>query len=427
MTKIYLAFISLLLLSSCLSNKNFQGKRRINRVIQRSNLNDHFVGFSLFDPESNKFLYQRNADKLFTPASNQKVLTLYAALELMGDSIPALKYVINDDSLFFKGTGNPYTLNPNFSEPDVAINFLCHHLDLNKKLFYVPQPVSLKHFGKGWMWDDYNYSFQTERSALPIYENKLLVSCDTILPRAFKMRIDSAKTGVNRLSRALQINDYNLSLPKPDSVRGLKSPFITSDSLTIRLLSDTLKVAIELIPYHGPMNTIKQNAFPLYQKMMLDSDNFLAEQILLMSTIGISDTMDSQKTIEFIMDSLFSSIKPYVVWADGSGLSRYNKISPNALVYVLNQLILKNSREFLFEIFPQGGISGTLRDWYKAPHPYVIAKTGTMTGVHCLSGYLVTASGRLLVFSLMNNNYKGSSYRIKKKMENILSYIRDKY
>lgn len=83
----------------------------------------------------------------------------------------------------------------------------------------------------------------------------------------------------------------------------------------------------------------------------------------------------------------------------------------------------------IFAYFPSGGASGTIRSWYKSDdeHPYVYAKTGTLSGVHCLSGYLLTKSGKTLHFSFMHNNYVISSSELKKEMEKVLYLIYDQY
>ena len=74
--------------------------------------------------------------------------------------------------------------------------------------------------------------------------------------------------------------------------------------------------------------------------------------------------------------------------------------------------------ERLFHIFPAGGKSGTIEKWYGGKaEPYVFAKTGTLSNKHCLSGYIKTESGRLLIFSFMHNNYVGSPEPVKKEME----------
>ncbi len=86
-------------------------------------------------------------------------------------------------------------------------------------------------------------------------------------------------------------------------------------------------------------------------------------------------------------------------------------------------------RERLYLFFPAGGESGTIEDWYPGnPEPYIYAKTGSLSNNHCLSGYLLTKSGKTLIFSsFMNNHFMESSSEIKNRMQSIFEEIRDTY
>ena len=118
-------------------------------------------------------------------------------------------------------------------------------------------------------------------------------------------------------------------------------------------------------------------------------------------------------------------------WVDGSGLSRYNMFTPRSIIWLLKQIDEEFSYDpDLFELLPAGGVSGTIRNWYAAPdsaEPYVFAKTGTLSNNHCLSGFLITNSGKKLLFSFMNNHYVTSSSVVKNEMEYVLKYIRTTY
>jgi D-alanyl-D-alanine carboxypeptidase/D-alanyl-D-alanine-endopeptidase (penicillin-binding protein 4) len=68
-----------------------------------------------------------------------------------------------------------------------------------------------------------------------------------------------------------------------------------------------------------------------------------------------------------------------------------------------------------------------VKNWYKADSPYIFGKTGSLSNNHCLSGYLITKSGKTLIFSFMNSNFVASTSDIRSNMQGILEYIRDNY
>jgi len=148
----------------------------------------------------------------------------------------------------------------------------------------------------------------------------------------------------------------------------------------------------------------------------------VAEQLLLLCAGVKYDTLQQEKIIPWVKDSLFGALPNPPRWVDGSGLSRYNLITPRYLSGVLQQLYREQPRERLFSLFPAGGISGTLTDWYRGPDgkPFVFAKSGSMSGVQCLSGYLVAKSGKVLIFSFMHNNFVGSGKPWKTEMQRVL-------
>jgi len=164
------------------------------------------------------------------------------------------------------------------------------------------------------------------------------------------------------------------------------------------------------------------------RRMMWESDNFLAEQLLILASSTLSDTLDSNTARTFVLDDLLKDLKQQPRWVDGSGLSRYNLFTPESLVQVLEKMYREIPRERLFSFFPKGGISGTLEDWYPGnPEPYIIAKTGSLGNNHSVSGYLLTKSGKTLIFSFMNNHFRKPSSEIKKRMQRVFEELRDNY
>jgi serine-type D-Ala-D-Ala carboxypeptidase/endopeptidase (penicillin-binding protein 4) len=77
-------------------------------------------------------------------------------------------------------------------------------------------------------------------------------------------------------------------------------------------------------------------------------------------------------------------------------------------------------------LLPTGGM-GTLTNYYKSDSTFIFAKTGSLSGVVALSGYLVTMKGRLLIFSILVNNYSGGASGVRRKIEKLIHLIRQHY
>jgi D-alanyl-D-alanine carboxypeptidase/D-alanyl-D-alanine-endopeptidase (penicillin-binding protein 4) len=92
---------------------------------------------------------------------------------------------------------------------------------------------------------------------------------------------------------------------------------------------------------------------------------------------------------------------------DGSGLSRYDYISPRTVVRILDAM--RRSRDFrvYYDALPIAGVDGTIRNRMKGTpaEGNVHAKTGSVALSRSLSGFVTTANGRLLIFSLLSNNW----------------------
>src|SRR5690606_17541431 len=84
---------------------------------------DH-IGFALYDPAEKKWLYDYHSNRYFTPASNTKIFTFFTSLSILGDSIPALRYVVKQDSLIFWGTGDPSLLYKEIYQNGRVLTFL---------------------------------------------------------------------------------------------------------------------------------------------------------------------------------------------------------------------------------------------------------------------------------------------------------------
>ncbi len=416
-----------------------QGFEDVYRMFQESPiLNDHFYGFSLYDLNANKYVMDVNGNKHFTPASNTKMYTTYAALELLGDSIPGLEYLERGDSLLIWGTGDPTFLH-NRLDTKVVYNFL---KKTNKRIFVVPGVMKNKFFAHGWAMEDFEAYYQPEISIFPIYGNVVTFRQNgynylATSPANFQNALNfltEPKSGDFELSRSFRANSFWMSKRPVPSGYVNEVPFMYSDSLFVKLLSDSLGKSVTLLSYPKPNGTkilYSESTKNLIREMMLPSDNFIAEQFLMMCSWKQFGQFDTYLVRDWMKNNIYKYFSAEVAIFDGSGLSSYNKVTPQNNIDLL--VLLKNKlpdEQLRFRLFPAGGVDGTLKRTYSKDlgEPFVFAKTGTITSVYNQSGYLVTRTGRRLAFSFMNNNYiDDRAGAIRKEMAKIITYIRQTY
>ena len=201
-------------------------------------------------------------------------------------------------------------------------------------------------------------------------------------------------------------------------------PFIVNGlSSALELLPDTLGKSIAVnnnFFLTDPQQRVvwSQPTDSLLRPMMYYSDNFFAEQLLLM----VSEEKTGVFNDESIIDTISGRLKNKVVWVDGSGLSRYNLFSPDAFVEILDSMRAEFGMERVKAIFPSGD-SGTLKNYYVADNGKIYAKTGSMSGVLALSGFLYGKNKRLLIFSVMVNNYNGTGSKGRRAIERFIKRL----
>jgi D-alanyl-D-alanine carboxypeptidase/D-alanyl-D-alanine-endopeptidase (penicillin-binding protein 4) len=407
--------------------------RYISKEITRAeqDFKDH-IGFVLYDPNAAKVIFDHQGDRYFTPASNTKIFTLYVSLRLLGDSIPALRYAVRGDSMIFWGTGDPGFLYENTEKRSDVYDFLKNSPG---NLFFSSSNFQSTYLGAGWSWDDYAETYQVERTPFPVFGNRALITKvrDKFIskPDVFVFVLgDSSQTTRSSLVRSIDANIMTYHPGKTNRPLQWRSPVRISDEVVAKVLSDTLKREVRLTKSRLPIDAqtvYSSHPDSLYKVLMQSSDNFIAEQLLLLCSNAVSDTLKPEIAIRYAKKNLLNDLPDAPVWVDGSGLSRYNLFTPRSMVKLWDKIYAIVPRQRLFEIVAVGGKSGTLRNYYKGDKgPFIFGKTGFLANNYTLSGYMVTKQGRTLIFSWMNNNFTGSASEVRARMELILKTIYEK-
>lgn len=402
----------------------------VRYIQQTDTFANHHTGFYLYDPEAGKVLADMNGKKYFIPASNTKIFTFYASLRLLPERIPALTYRESEDSLIFWGTGDPSFLNSTLPDNGVY-GFL---KQAKKPLYFSTSNFHDDPLGPGWAWDDFSYAYQAEKAPFPMYGNLIHFegkqdSAWQVEPAFFNTYLVPGEGDFEGIRRDVRTNRITYGF-QPGEEINRNVPIRMSTEAVVSMLSDTLSLSVTAI--NAMKNGSEQTLYgtpsdSVYQRMMQVSDNFIAEQLMLMNAGMLRDSLQTSIAISYVKDSLLTDLPNEPIWRDGSGLSRYNLFTPESIVRLWEKIYKEVEQDRLFALLPAGGVSGTLENYYHMEPPYIYGKTGTLSNNHSLSGFLITKKGKTLIFSFMNNNYRYGSSTVKVEMERILKDVYEKY
>jgi D-alanyl-D-alanine carboxypeptidase/D-alanyl-D-alanine-endopeptidase (penicillin-binding protein 4) len=432
----------LLLLTSCSVQKKI-ARSANSDVLDVAALQTAHIGISIYEPGTNKFWYDHQGDKYFVPASNTKIPTCYAVMKYLGDSLEGLRYVAfdnnkNEKTFWIQPTGDPTLLHPDFKSQPV-IDFLKKDTSADYLVTSANQWEDTP-WGAGWTWGDFAAYYMAERSQFPVYGNAIHIKGSdkgvSIVPGRFEFVYDGKESSIvfdrkiNKYSFGRE-KDSNRFLWKQDSagVKNQEIPFITSLPLTASLLKDTvagLKLSLfDNTSLMSPRKIYSQSTDSMLRLLMHRSDNFFAEQSLQMVSFKKLGVMNDRKIIDTILKTDLKDLPHPPRWADGSGLSRYNLFTPQDFIFILKKMKDEFGMERIKVILPTGG-EGTISSYYKADSGYIYVKTGTLSGVVALSGFLYTKKGKELIFSILVNNHQASATDVRRAVEKFLQRVRNK-
>lgn len=464
-----LLFISstIFTLVSCSVNKQIS-KQADRLLLKDTAISQGHIGISIFDPSTGKYLYNHNAHKYFIPASNTKLFSWYAGMKYLGDSLVGARYLEYNKDLIVIPSGDPTFLNEEYKKQPV----LSLVKEKGNSIVIRDSHFLDERWGKGWAWNDYQYSYMAEKSAMPMYGNIVKFynvddSANAVLgsqrtsvyvafPKLFsgqefwsrnKFKIPNEivtdyyqkKDARDKLyftvKKELSDNIFNVSMGY-EKIKVQQVPFSASSKTTIQLLSDTLHKTVQIanayftgdekLDFKDAKIIRSQSSDSVFKPMMHRSDNFFAEQTLLMVSNEVLGIMSEETIIDSLLKSELKDIPQKPRWVDGSGLSRYNLFTPQDFVWLLNKTKNEFSWDRIKNILPTGG-EGTLSSYYKDEAGFIYAKTGTLSNNCALSGYLITKKNKLLIFSVIVNNYPTGATPVRRAVEKFIKSLREKY
>ncbi len=424
---------------------------RLDRIVSDPALIRAHVGLAVQVAETGEVLYENEAEKRFVPASNTKIVTAAVALDALPPGFRWTTRIVADGpirdgtlqgNLWIIGGGDPV-----LSRSDVdgwtAILRKAGIKKIDGDVIGDDRVFEDGQWGDGWMWNDVFGGWATGISGLQLHPNTVrayLVPGPELGDEA-RMELRGGGPDLpieNRVRTGAPGSEVRLDfLPPPEGGDVRLEGWVPLGPDTVPLYLATPHPTLYMLDYlgdvlqrdgievsgearraaanerpSGPTWSTELHSEPLstvVAKMLKPSDNQIAETVL--RTIGreAGDGGSVESGLEVVQNTLAAwGIEPGAVsLADGSGLSRYNEVTPNAMVRLLRAMWRHPEFGDFEAAMPVAGVDGTLkRRLLGTPgESNVKAKTGSLSSVRALSGYLRDGAGETLVFSLLLNGY----------------------
>jgi D-alanyl-D-alanine carboxypeptidase/D-alanyl-D-alanine-endopeptidase (penicillin-binding protein 4) len=420
-----------------------------------------YWGVLVVDPRTGDTLVSRSAGKLFLPASNTKIVTGAVALAQLGADYryttrilgarPTREGAVTGD-LVVIGSGDPSFSDSLATDALAPLRAFADSLyargvrRVTGRLISGADVFTDSTLGDGWAWDglDEEYSAPVDellfnegfaqvivhggaRAGQPV---RVRTEPASQLPRIAAVEVQTVQGCCQMRNRVLAHGDVRGPRPTVtlrgtvragDSVAvdvALRHPNAAFlDALHAVLTARGIRVARGVEPdaigdTTGLVTLASRESPPLSRILAAfekPSQNQIGE--VLLKTLGVvrggAGTADSGLAVVKRQMAEWGLDSSHFAMRDGSGLSRHNYFAPEAIVRVLAAMHHREDFPVFYHSLPVGGVDGTLRDRMRTGLAMgnVRGKTGTIDKARNVSGYVTTADGQLLIFSIMTNNH----------------------
>ena len=457
-------------------------RQLIDHQIEESEFASARWGISVISLSDGSTLYERNADKLFAPASNMKVYTTGVALDLLGADYrwrtsvyahtqPDSGGTVKGDLILY-GRGAPDLVSRGNENDAGSLTKLADDL-YSRGIRHVKGNVGGDEsyfrgnlLGDGWQWNDIQWYFGAEASALSVDGNEIdvnvLPSSKSEAPPEVKVvdpagyvTIDNRMatvTGATRptigLYRGLSDNNVQVWGEFVPGSKGFGARLSVHNPAlwTTKLFLAALRkrgIAVDGVAYSRSARVAPSQRFDPAQAVELayttsqplseiarvtnkESNNLYAE--LILRTLGRErgvmlqqpdpsgrERGDDESGVAVVRLWLARAGVPmeHLALHDGSGLSRLNLVTPDSTARLLEALSKTASGQIFRQSLPISGRDGTLAGRLKTVTDRVLAKTGSLTYNNSLSGYVTTEDGEVFAFAILCNDHTGSGNSIR--------------
>lgn len=441
----------------------------LDHVLDAPALRGGITGAMVCRVRDGQIIYAQNPDTRLLPASNRKLFTSAAALELLGDNFtlhtelraaqkPDVNGVLMGD-LFLCGGGDGLL---SLADLDAMAQML-QKTGVRQIAGRVVGDGTLftdGPYGFGWEWNDFSDEEFPQISGLEINEGVLGVHVTSgnaagdlaqaaLVPPTDYLPVDVQARTVARgepktvdVSRVWDQNIFQVTGDLPEGTTVDQNvPVKDPPRLAATLLRDALmrhgisvsgRALMGKTPPEASFVLASHTSAPLAQylaRMNKPSDNLLAESLVrvLGHVRGKGGSYDAGDAVEVPFFRSLGVDMTAVRLVDGCGIGRRNFVTARAITQLLLGMRRKADWKIYYDSLPIAGVDGTLQSRFKRTRAAgnVHAKTGTLSQVRALSGYFTGRSGGLYVFSLLMNNFPGTAHEAGVAQDKFVEYLVD--
>ncbi|MFO7869184.1 MAG: D-alanyl-D-alanine carboxypeptidase/D-alanyl-D-alanine-endopeptidase [Bacteroidales bacterium] len=432
---------------------------------KKPDLRSAFVGFHAIDMSTDSVIVDLNSTKSMMPASLIKLFTTAAALDYLGEDFQFKTYIshtgtiddsgVLDGDIVIHGSGDPTLGSKYFPEKKHFIDSIVQKIinygiqSINGKIIIDCSIFDSQSIPTTWVWQDMGLSYAAGVYPISMNDNIFTITFANAESDTLKRK------GLSRIKRGtppgipaspFEYNEYDSvdidpqngrfivkgSIPAPQEILGLEliQRFMSRDVCNIS--QEYMSV---VIPVRGITDTIGALTSPKLHEIVevanKKSINNYAEYLLKYLGYNVYDdgsySVGTNVVTDYI-DSVGVNSRGVYIY-DGSGLSRYNVVTPQHVTYFLQNVTAKNYADTFINSLSVSGTSGTLKSY---PFPKnmtnkIQGKTGSMTRIRNLAGYMTTKSGEKVVFCVMMNGHTCNARGSKKLITELLANLYTNY
>ena len=444
--------LTLLMIFVMTTNSGFAfSTSKLDKLITKSNLNESAtVAISIKNVDKNEVVYEQNSKKLVHPASTLKIFTAYSSLNMLGDdySFKTGFYKDAQDNLYVKLGADPFLTTSQLNRAFQELKDLGHTKFNN--LYFDDSIIDKKEFATGWMWDDDINSYTPKVSSYNLDSN--IVNLDmatmddgtivTSLKSTYPMTVVSnIQSGAKK--DYIEVNRYNWNNPEVVEVfatisqpREISIPISSMRRYFIhnleRIIDDNrisfagTKYASQLTPSNAELlYEIQHPIADVAQPILHKSNNLMAETIFKLAaakkyTATGSSILASQAFYEFYKKNGISTDDIIII--DGCGVSRNNLVYVDWMTKTLNKLYKTKGFEQFKEQMAQAG-DGTLSNRLFDLRGEAWLKTGSLSNISAIAGYIKSKDGNLYSVAIVIQNFKAEQIKVKAFEDEIIKLI----